>query len=67
MRLLSSYEMNALAAFEEIQGWVCAADLGRCRLATLNKLHQKGLLLRRRLTGKYQPSHSILFKRRNET
>ena len=67
MRLLSSYELNALAAFEGIHGGVCAADLGRFRLATLNQLYEKGLLLRRRLPGQYQPSHSILFKRRAET
>lgn len=64
--LLSAYEEKALGEFDSADRWYSVREIGNCRLATLNKLVEKGFLERIRRPGPYVPNESILFRVREE-
>ncbi|MFT4820824.1 MAG: hypothetical protein ACI8PP_001437 [Candidatus Pseudothioglobus sp.] len=61
MSQLTSYEQRALESIETPGVWFSAEELGQCRLATLNRLVEKGRLERARRPGPYSPNASVLF------
>ena len=63
MAILTVYEEKALATLASNEAWVSVSELGNCRLATLNKLVDKGYLERIRKPGPYVPNESILFRK----
>ncbi|MCB1644311.1 MAG: hypothetical protein KDI36_02610 [Pseudomonadales bacterium] len=62
MALLTSYEERALTIVKDKDNWFSVSELGQCRLATLNKLVDKGYLERIRRPGPYVPNESVLFR-----
>ena len=66
MTLLTQYEQRALESIRQADVWFSAGELGQCRLATLNRLVDKGRLERARRPGPYSPSASVLFLLRGE-
>lgn len=64
--LLTAYEEKALNGFNSANRWYSVSEIGTCRLATLNKLVEKGFLERIRRPGPYVPNESILFKVREQ-
>lgn len=64
--LLTAYEEKALNGFDSANRWYSVSEIGSCRLATLNKLVEKGILERIRRPGPYVPNESILFKVRDQ-
>ena len=64
--LLTAYEEKALDGFTSADRWYSVSEIGTYRLATLNKLVEKGFLERIRRPGPYVPNESILFKVRDE-
>jgi hypothetical protein len=66
MSQLTSYEQRALNSIQKPDVWFSAEELGQCRLATLNRLVEKGRLERARRPGRYSPNASVLFLLKGE-